>query len=79
MKNTAPLPFPLILLTALVTGQWYLYGVCIGDSVVQVNLMHILVYIQPSTYVLGNSFEIYILGARKKVTKENAQVSFKLF
>ncbi|KAK2727295.1 hypothetical protein QYM36_007960, partial [Artemia franciscana] len=79
MKNTAPLPFPLILLTALVTGQWYLYGVCIGDSVVQLpnligcmiatfQLSLFLVYPRtPAVKPHGDCIDPVVLECRKKI------------
>ena len=33
-KSTASVPFPLVLMTFLVTLQWSIFGVCLGDGVI---------------------------------------------
>jgi len=43
-RSTEALPFPLILANVLVAGQWFLYGVAIHNSFVQIpNLMGCLI------------------------------------
>lgn len=38
VKSAESLPFPLILMTFIVTLQWALYGVILKDPIIQVNL-----------------------------------------
>lgn len=33
-KSTASMPFPLVMMTFLVTFQWCIFGLCIGDGVI---------------------------------------------
>ncbi|XP_038121440.1 sugar transporter SWEET1 isoform X1 [Culex quinquefasciatus] len=67
-KNTESLPFPIIIASFIVSLQWFIYGLLIGDKFIQVpnllgcllsaiQLMLYVIYPSRSTYSVGPAYQ----------------------